>query len=212
MKNKNAIDAMTEELLESLPEAAQSRLERLQTELQGIDEQCAERILAIEAELQARIEQVRDRYRDQKIAVVDDACADLESVKQRLMQAGEMEHALAVTAQMKLLMHSDVDDIVPGGSIVHEDPGSVTDFENIGEVYRFRVTGESYGSVWGSGPYTSDSSLAAAAVHAGRVAFGETKEVRIRMVDMQGMTIRGSSKNGVETSDWGSYDVGFEFL
>jgi hypothetical protein len=41
-----------------------------------------------------------------------------------------------------------------------------------GQALYFLVNGTASGSVWGSNPYTDDSTLAAAAVHAGLVAAG----------------------------------------
>ena len=38
----------------------------------------------------------------------------------------------------------------------------------IGDKFTFRVTGATTGSVWGTGPYTLDSGLATAAVHAAK--------------------------------------------
>lgn len=72
-----------------------------------------------------------------------------------------------------------------------------------------QVTGAASGSVWGSGPYTTDSSLGAAAVHAGVLKEGETAVIKLRVkADAGGYT--GSTKNGVSTSDWGPYQGCFE--
>lgn len=72
-----------------------------------------------------------------------------------------------------------------------------------------QVTGVASGSVWGSGPYTTDSTLGAAAVHAGVLKEGETAIIKIRVkADAGGYS--GSTKNGVITSDWGPYSGCFE--
>jgi len=66
------------------------------------------------------------------------------------------------------------------------------------------------GSVWGSGPYTADSAICTAAVHAGASgpAGGE-----VRMVSAPGQSAyAGSSSNGVTTSSWGSYGTSFAFV
>lgn len=59
-----------------------------------------------------------------------------------------------------------------------------------------RVTGAVAGSVWGSGPYTLDSTLAAAAVHAGALRPGQAGVVRVRVVASPG-GFTGSVRNGV---------------
>lgn len=72
-----------------------------------------------------------------------------------------------------------------------------------------QVTGVGSGSVWGSGPYTTDSTLGAAAVHAGVLKEGETAVIKVRVkADAGGYA--GSTRNGVATRDWGPYQGCFE--
>src|SRR5262249_50411886 len=50
---------------------------------------------------------------------------------------------------------------------VQPDPGYLSNFQqHVGQSFYFRVTGAANGSVWGTDVYTTDSALAAAAVHA----------------------------------------------
>lgn len=64
-------------------------------------------------------------------------------------------------------------------------------------------TGRESGSVWGSGPYTSDSDLCTAARHAGVIGAGGGT---ITVLGMRGLSSYvGSEANGVRTSNWGSY-------
>lgn len=71
-------------------------------------------------------------------------------------------------------------------------------------------TGNESGSVWGSGPYTSDSNICVAARHAG-VLKGGGGEVRAFSVAGQA-SYPGSTENGVTTSNWGSYGSSFDFV
>ncbi|MCU0846814.1 MAG: LCCL domain-containing protein [Spirochaetes bacterium] len=59
------------------------------------------------------------------------------------------------------------------------------------------------GSVWGTDTYTTDSSLCAAAVHAGAIdaAKGGTAVVT---VTKSLPSYKGSARNGVKTRDWGT--------
>ena len=60
------------------------------------------------------------------------------------------------------------------------------------------------GTVWGSGPYTSDSAICAAARHDG--AIGDKGGVfKITKKDGQD-SYEGSEKNGVTTQNYGAYD------
>ena len=60
-------------------------------------------------------------------------------------------------------------------------------------------------SVWGSGPYTADSDICAAARHAGAIGEGGGAVTAVRAAGLASYT--GSSRNGITTRDWGSYGV-----
>ncbi len=65
------------------------------------------------------------------------------------------------------------------------------------------------GSVWGSGPYTADSMICRAAVHAGAIERGGG-EVRLRITAGR-ERYRGSERRGVITGSWASYPTSLEF-
>lgn len=67
----------------------------------------------------------------------------------------------------------------------------------------------SFGSVWGTGTYTSDSSVCTAAVHYGWIAHGDGGVVSFRQVP--GLdAYPGTAQNGVTTSDYGSWSSSFQ--
>ena len=70
------------------------------------------------------------------------------------------------------------------------------------------VMGKASGAVWGSGPYTDDSDLGAAAVHAGLIEVGETATLEISDVSYY-QAFTGSTANGVTTQNWNSGWCGF---
>jgi hypothetical protein len=76
--------------------------------------------------------------------------------------------------------------------------------------YDIQVTGSNTGSVWGSGPYTDDSNIGTAAVHAGLISVGQSATIRViaRGTDSY---FPGSTQNGVTTygwfSSWGAIDL-----
>jgi LCCL domain len=74
----------------------------------------------------------------------------------------------------------------------------------LGAVYYFRITGLAEGQVWGSGPYTRDSLLGVAAVHAGLLKPGETGVLRMTVVPPRD-AYPGTVRNGVTTSDYGNF-------
>lgn len=69
---------------------------------------------------------------------------------------------------------------------------------------RRKVTGSNVGTVWGSGIYTDDSLVAVAAVHAGLVKVGETKEI-VYIVEPGMHNYTGGERNGISTSNYGAW-------
>ncbi len=64
------------------------------------------------------------------------------------------------------------------------------------------------GSVWGSGPYTSDSSICTAAAHAGVISMSGGGAVTVTIGGGRD-SFSGSTRNGVSTSGWNSYPSTF---
>jgi hypothetical protein len=82
---------------------------------------------------------------------------------------------------------------------------------DIGKIYRITITGTTGGAIWGTDIYTSDTYIPCAAVHAGFIANGETKEVYIKVV--QGLNeYIGSTRNGVSTSGYGGWGLSYQFI
>jgi hypothetical protein len=73
------------------------------------------------------------------------------------------------------------------------------------------ITGAGGGSIWGTDIYTSDSYVAAAAVHAGVLTVGQTKEIYVKVVEGQS-NYEGTTRNGVSTSGYGGWDLSYQFV
>ncbi len=65
------------------------------------------------------------------------------------------------------------------------------------------------GAVWGTGTYTSDSSVCTAAVHFGWMTQAEGGRVSFRQVDGLG-AYQSSTQNGVTSSEYGSWESSFQ--
>ncbi len=70
------------------------------------------------------------------------------------------------------------------------------------------VVGTTEGSVWGTDIYTDDSSIAAAAVHAGILKDGEKGVVKITRLPGQD-SYAGSTRNGVASESYGAWPGSF---
>ncbi len=96
--------------------------------------------------------------------------------------------------------------------MVQDDPGNLESFRGRnGEVFRFRVRGTALGEIWGDGVYTDDSSLAAAAVHAGVLRQEEEGVVSVRILPGR-KEYAGVEKNGVVSESYGEWHGSYEFV
>lgn len=85
------------------------------------------------------------------------------------------------------------------------DPGTLTYYrDQVGETFTFEVTGDASAGIWGTDIYTDDSSLAAAAVHAGVLEDGETGLVEVTIFPGE-ESYTGSIQNDVTSSDYGPW-------
>lgn len=67
------------------------------------------------------------------------------------------------------------------------------------------------GSVWGTGPFTADSSICTAALFAGEITSEDGGEVTFEF--SEGLdSYEGGEANGVTTQSYGSYDSSFDFV
>ena len=162
-------------------------------------------------EIRARVPAERLEYRERDVVKTPHStiAGKLQplSLKVVTFQFGEQEVKLSDLMSMRSL---SVEPEEPKN--VLEDPGTLVKHHNlIGKTFHFRVTGKNNGSVWGTGTYTSDSSLAVAAVHAGAVKVGETKAVKVKIVAPPPM-FQGSTKNGVTTSPYAQYPGAYQVV
>jgi len=88
---------------------------------------------------------------------------------------------------------------------VMADPGTLVGFRGQnGKSFLIEITGQNTGSVWGTGVYTDDSSLATAAVHAGIVKVGQKAVVKVTILPGE-QQYTGSDRNGITSNNWGDW-------
>jgi hypothetical protein len=76
--------------------------------------------------------------------------------------------------------------------------------ETVGAAYYFRVTGVTEGQLWGTDIYSGDSTIGAAAVHAGLLKPGETAFLKVTVVTPP-EKFPGTVRNGVTSTEYGRY-------
>jgi hypothetical protein len=82
---------------------------------------------------------------------------------------------------------------------------------DIGKIYKMTITGNTGGTIWGTNIYTNDSYIPKAAVHAGVITAGQTKEVYIKIVE--GLNdYPATTQNGVTSDSWGAWGLSYQFV
>lgn len=90
------------------------------------------------------------------------------------------------------------------------DPGNFDSWGDLTGTFNVSLTGVNSGSIWGTDIYTSDSLLAMAAVHAGKLNVGVTDVVPVTLSAGLSSYV-GSTRNGVTSNSYGSYGASFTF-
>ena len=120
-----------------------------------------------------------------------------------------IEELVAYFERRGRLTRTQVRKLLDQGLIAGEAPINMVNLcDPVGATYYFRVTGDAAGQVWGTEVYTGDSTLAAAAVHAGLVKLGETAVVRVT-VEQPLTQYQGSDRNGVTSREFGHYGTAY---
>lgn len=121
----------------------------------------------------------------------------LKPLQDKYTREAKLDEALAIREEIRRIQ-----DIRPDPGILRAGPGSV------GKSYFFEVVGSTVGAVWGTEAYTTDSHLAAAAVHAGALKPGEKGIVKATVLPGR-PSYEPSTKNGVASQGWGEWGVSF---
>lgn len=108
------------------------------------------------------------------------------------------------------LSRKQINVLLDQGLLASEGPARIMDLcDTPGSTYYFRVTGATEGMVWGTDVYTGDSTLAAAAVHAGVVEPGASAIVKVTVMAPLPQ-YQGSVRHGVTTHDFGRFGTAFK--
>lgn len=133
-------------------------------------------------------------------------------IKLQTTQFGMLDMKLADARSLRSLafVEPPAEDDAPDPKGVLPDPGNLKSYEGqIGKIFLFKVTGGAGGSLWGTGTYTTDSNLAAAAVHSGILKMGETGIVQVKVIASP-PSFAGSVQNGLASSGYGVYGGAYE--
>jgi hypothetical protein len=130
--------------------------------------------------------------------------------KANTSQFGDVQVQLADVRSLQSAAYVDPDS---GRLAAMPDPGTLSEYTGrFGARLAFRVRGAVNGTVYGTGQYTLDSSLATAAVHAGVLPAGQTGVVYVEICPSPA-NFTATNQNGVTSNNWGAYPAGaFSFI
>lgn len=161
---------------------------------------------AAKAKLDAEIAALRAKAAKETEENKKTLVAELQKVRAALESEEKHNEARAVAARIRSITSP-----VPRAV---DAPANMTAYisnpANLDKPFIFRVVGRlEGGTVWGTGPYTSDSDLYRAAVHAGVVANGEAGLIKVTLISTAGMDFAGNTQNGITTSTYASWPNGY---
>jgi hypothetical protein len=201
-RSSSEVERLLQGLLNELPEKARALVEIVNDQMADFQEQTEAAKQRVREQAEQQIAEIDQKADSRGKVLFEQAVEQLEPLQKELFRTGDLAGALAVFLQIRLLRAR--------AENIQEDPGNLLHFQQIGKSFLFRVMGTSDGPVWGTDIYTADSLLATAAVHAGVLEVGEEAVIRVSVVNMAGIPVKGSLLNGVMTGDWGPYPVGYQ--
>ncbi len=124
---------------------------------------------------------------------------------------GEVQVKLADMRRLRALSYVEPEaDTDARAGAIFLPPGGLQTFANqLGTKLVINVTGRNNAAVWGTGIYTINSDLGAAAVHAGVLKVGQTGVVRVQIVPAPPAFV-ASLRNGINSQPWtggGAYQI-----
>jgi LCCL domain len=191
-------------LLAELPDEARDLVARIERDINRLRDKTREEAAAIRDAAEVQAAELEDRTENRCRSMMQHAIEQLGGMQKELFRSGDLGKAIGTFVQIQALA-TRANHVLP-------DPGNLKAFHQIGRTFYFRVAASQEGTVWGTDHYTSDSHLGSAAMHAGALELGEEGVVRVTMVDMSRMTIRGCMRHGVMSHDWSSYPVGYRVV
>lgn len=146
--------------------------------------------------------QVQKSVKEQIRKVGDKADAQLKLLQDKFCKDAKLDEALAVRDARRMIRLGIVN-ARPDPGLLHAEPA------DIGKVWYFEVLGNVQGNTWGNDVYTTDSHLAATAIHAGVLRMGQKCIVKVTILPGQDR-YESTTRNGVTSQPWGNWGVSFK--
>jgi len=160
------------------------------------------------AELEKDVKAIEAKAKKEMLDRHEKSLKQLQDLHDSYTKASKKDEAAAVATLIKQVKQESI--VLALGAKVVDGPDTLVGYRGKNdEVFYFKVTGGTDGEVWGTGVYTDDSRLAAAAVHAGVLKKGETGVIKVTILAGQA-SYTGSTENEVTTADYGDWEGSFK--
>lgn len=190
--------------VDDLPAEARELMAKVALQIGDVQARVRKEEEAIRRRADRKIEEITVRADKEIEGHIEEAVAVLKPLQVAYAKEGQLDEALAIRDQIRQLLARQTPAAEP-------DPGNLLALHTqVGKTFLFEVTGSRSGPVWGTDVYTSDSKLATAAVHAGKVRVGQRKAVRVTVVQPPA-SFDGSTRHGVTTFPYGPYPGAYRF-
>lgn len=189
--------------LDDLPADARQLIDTMDDEIEAIQGRARQQIDTIRARAEVAIAEIEMRAEEEVRGRQRELALRLKPLQDAYARDGQLDEALAIRERLR--------DLRASVAQARPDPGSLQGFRHlpVGTRLLFDVVGSTDGIVWGTDLYTSDSTLAAAAVHAGVLRDGERGVLRVVLADTLNVHFTGSDRHGVSSQDFGPWPGGF---
>lgn len=159
-------------------------------------------------ELEKDVKAIEAKARKELLERHEKSLKQLQDLQDSYTKASKKDDATAVSTLINQLKQESI--VLALGAKVLDGPDTLVSYRGKNdEVFYFKVTGTTDGEVWGSGIYTDDSKLAAAAVHAGVLKKGETGIIKVTILAGQA-SYDGTTENEVTTAGYGDWEGSFK--
>jgi hypothetical protein len=193
---------------DELPAEAATLIEQYELAVEELRQDTTRRIAQIRQQVDEQINELQSRA-DEQISEVDrraderavtllrELLGAARPLQEKYLRAGKLDEALTLRDRLRQLR--------PGVAEVRPDPGYVrAGEEDKGKSFYYEVTGSTEGSVYGTDVYTTDTPLAATAVHAGILKAGQKGIIRVTILKQSQANFKGSTRNGITSYDYSS--------
>jgi hypothetical protein len=149
--------------------------------------------------------EVMAKCREELRPSLQEAIAELQSLKDGFMKSGDLDGALAVRDLLTSLKVK----VLLKGKDAKPDPGSFANTQaKAGDIVYYNVVGRASGPIWGTDIYTADTALATAAVHAGILKNAQEGVVKVVFKPGRG-SYEASTRHGVTSAQWGNFAISY---